>query len=307
VVRERVTSVDVAARAVHTSAGAFESRGPIIDCSGAAMLVARSLGDVQRLWPIASVWRYDDVEALDPAAFFRQMEATGRRGMVLDIPNIRRLPDEMLAGWAPHEATNLTKVADGTWMWQIPLFNAKMLSVGLVSRDEGLDDAALDAAVTQHHARSYRLRRRPVRPEGSVYDRIHRRAGFAQRAGRSASLDYLLLGDAFMFVDPIYSVGTSIAVNKALEAAALLVEGWNEARCLAFNQRNEALLARRTAAFEYWYSEDVRANDENTRRVLHYFPEMTTFQAGVTWQYARVVQATLELTRRVNAAAAHLC
>lgn len=304
---ERVTSVDIAGRAVHTSEGTWESRGPIIDCSGAAMLVARTLGDVQRLWPIASVWRYYDVDAVEPAAFFEQMEATGRRGMVIDIPNIRRLPDETLNGWAPHEATNLTKIADGTWMWQIPLFNAKMLSVGLVSRDEGIDEAALHAAVEQHHARSYRIRPRSVVPEGSVYDRVHRRAGFAQRAGKSASMDYLLLGDAFMFVDPIYSVGTSIAVNKALEAAALLVEGWTEARCQAFNERNEALLARRTAAFNYWYSEDVRANDENTKRVLHYFPEMTTFQAGVTWQYARVVQATLELTRKVNAAAARLC
>src|SRR6185503_20754946 len=99
----------------------------------------------------------------------------------------------------------------------------------------------------------------------------------------------------------------SIAVNKALEAAALLAEGWTEPWCQAFNERNEALLARRTAAFESWYSEDVRSQDENTKRVLHYFPEMTTFQAGVTWQYARVVQATLELTRRVNAATAHLC
>jgi flavin-dependent dehydrogenase len=120
-------------------------------------------------------------------------------------------------------------------------------------------------------------------------------------------MDYLLVGDAFMFVDPIYSVGTSIAVNKALEAAALVADGWTAPRCEAFNQRYDALLARRTAAFESWYSEDTRANDENTRRVLHYFPDMTRFQAGITWQYARVVQATLQLTRRVNAASASLC
>lgn len=307
VVRERVIKVDAAAHAVHTEQGTWESTGPIVDCSGAAMLVARSLGDVHKLWPIASVWRYDDIEAVDPPAFFRHLEATGRRGMVIDIPNIRRLPDEMLATWAPHEATNLTKIADGTWMWQIPLFGAKMLSVGLVSRDEGVDEAALDAAVERHHARGYRLRRRVVRPDGPVYDRVHRRSGFALRAGRSATKDYLLLGDAFMFVDPIYSVGTSIAVNKALEAAALLTEGWNDARCEAFHHRNELILARRTKAFEYWYSEQVREADESTLRVLEHFPEMTSFQAGITWQYARVVQATLDLTRRVNAAAAHLC
>jgi flavin-dependent dehydrogenase len=307
VVEERVTSLDVAGHVAHTESGSWESRGPIIDCSGAAMLVARSLGDVHKLWPIASVWRYYHIDGVDPPAFLRHMEATGRRGMVIDIPNIRRLPDEMLRDWAPHEATNLTKVADGTWMWQIPLFHAKMLSLGIVSRDDGVDEAALDEAAERHHARSYRIRPRPVRPGGSVYDQVHRRAGFALRAGRAATMDYLLVGDAFMFVDPIYSVGTSIAVNKALEAAALVADGWTAPRCEAFNQRYDALLARRTAAFESWYSEDTRANDENTRRVLHYFPDMTRFQAGITWQYARVVQATLQLTRRVNAASASLC
>jgi len=42
--------------------------------------------------------------------------------------------------------------------------------------------------------------------------------------------------------------------------------------------------------------------DPDTERVRRYFPAMTEFQAGITWQYARVVAATLQLTRRVTAA-----
>ena len=116
-------------------------------------------------------------------------------------------------------------------------------------------------------------------------------------------MKHILVGDAFMFIDPVYSVGTSIAVNKALEIAALLNDGgWTEARCAAFCERYEGLVAQRTRAFGSWYSDDARRADPSTARVRHHFPEMTEFQAGITWQYAKVVSATLALTSRVNAA-----
>src|SRR5581483_2482027 len=250
------------------------------------MLVASALGDVRPLWPIHSTWRYYDVAALEPAAFWRDADEKKRSALFIDIPRIRVLRDRAREDWRPEQATNLTKTEDGVWMWQIPLFGARMLSAGLVSRHGEIGAAELDRAVERHHAASYQLTPRAVDGDSasggaSVYDRVHSRSGFARRAGRAATLDYILVGDAFMFVDPVYSVGTSIAVNKAIEIGVLLNQGrWNAETCEAFCRRYENLLARRIAAFDYWYSDESRASDPNTERVRRYFPEMTAFQAG---------------------------
>jgi hypothetical protein len=300
VAAEKALSVDLDARVVRTDGCVYEVGKQIIDCSGGAMLVARTLGEVSELWPIHSAWRYYDVAGVRPEAFWEDLKASGKSHLFIDIPNIRLLP-EVEGSWRPEEATNLTQLEDGVWMWQIPLFRAKLLSVGIVSRHGPVSEEALDAAVGRAGARCYELG--GPRGGGDVYGRFHARSGFARRAARAATMSYILVGDAFMFVDPIYSVGTSIAVNKALEVAALLNGGgWTEARCEAYCGRYEGLLAERTRAFGSWYSDEARRADPNTERVRRYFPAMTEFQAGITWQYARVVAATLRLTRRVTAA-----
>jgi hypothetical protein len=301
-VEDAAVSIDLERKRVTTEQSVYQVEKQIIDCSGGAMLVASALGDVQELWPIHSAWRYYDVKELRPAAFWDELRAAGKSHLFIDIPNIRLVP-EVEATWLPHEATSLTKIEDGTWMWQIPLFGGKLLSLGIVSRHGPVTAEALDAAAARAHARCYAIEPRPA--SADVYGRFHARSGFARRAGRAATMSYILIGDAYMFIDPIYSVGTSIAVNKALEVAVLLNGGgWTEARCAAFCDRYEAIIAARTAAFTSWYSEAGRREDPGTARVRHHFPAMTEFQAGITWQYAKVVTATLALTRRVTSAIA---
>jgi flavin-dependent dehydrogenase len=306
VVREAVREIDVEGRLVRTERAEYVAREQIIDCSGGAMLVAKALSDVKSLWPIHASWRYCDVERVDEEAFWAHLRDTRRPWLFIDIPRVSVLQGEaMRPRWRPHEPTHLTKVRDGEWLWQIPLFGARRLSVGLVSRHGPVDRAALDATIEHHRSRAYVLRARPTDGAG-VYDRFHSVSGFARRAGRAAGSHYILVGDAFMFVDPIYSVGTSIAVNKALEVAALLNRGgWTSARCAAFCARYESLLRRRTAAFEHWYSESTREGDEGAARLRCRFPAMTAFQAGITAQYAKVVAATLRLTGEVGAAFAN--
>jgi hypothetical protein len=302
VVAERCTAIDVDAKVVRTPARTYRVRKQIIDCSGGAMLVASALGRVRSLWPIHSSWRYYDVARLRADAYWDDLRASGKRHLFIDIPRVRLLPEEHMKAWVPHEATNLTRIDDGTWMWQIPLFGARLLSVGIVTRHGPVGEEALAAAVADAHARCYEIEPRPV-GEG-IYDRFHARSGFARRAATpAATMSYVLVGDAFMFIDPIYSVGTSIAVNKALEVAVLINDGgFTEARCEAFSARYEALIAARTEAFESWYSDAGRGSDPETARVRARFPEMTEFQAGITGQYAKVVAATLQVTRRVTRA-----
>ena len=184
-------------------------------------------------------------------------------------------------------------------MWQIPLFRARLLSLGVVTRHGPVDEEELASLAGPHHARCYSIEPHP--PDDTVYGRFHSRSGFARRARRAATMKYILVGDAFMFIDPVYSVGTSIAVNKALEVATLLNDGgWTEARCAAFCERYEALVTERTEAFGSWYSDEARRADPGAARVREVFPQMSAFQAAITWQYAKVVGATLRVTRRVN-------
>lgn len=299
IVREHVVDVDVEGRAVRTEKGVYEAREQIIDCSGAAMLVATALGETSALWPIASTWRYLDVAALRPSAHWAHLAATRRETLFVDIPNIRLFPDSTRDAWMPQEATSLTQVRDGVWLWQIPLFGSSMVSVGFVSSDLTLGEKDLDAFIAEHLMKCYDAR--PRSGGHPVYDRVHTRTGFARRARQAATMGHILVGDAFMFVDPVYSVGTTIAVNKALEVATLLnAGGWTERRCANFNARYAKVLQKRTEAFGYWYSQQTREGDANTARVQRYFPQMTAFQAGITWQYAQVVSATLRLTGMVT-------
>jgi flavin-dependent dehydrogenase len=295
---ERVQEIDLARKIVVTDKTTYEVAGQILDCSGAAMLVARALNEVQSLWPIHSSWRYYDVLADEPDRFWEFLQETGRSWLAIDIPRLRLLP--LAPDWLPGQATTLTRVRDGVWLWQIALFRGKLLSAGVVSRHGPVSEADLDQIVSDFHARNYTLRPHPVGGT-TPYDRFHQRSGFALRASRAATKDYILIGDAFMFVDPIYSVGTSIAVNKALEAAAFLNRSaWNEKNIEGFCQRYERLIQQRTAAFRYWYSEEHLYADENTARVRQVFPQMTPFQAGISWRYAEVVNATLNLTSAVR-------
>jgi flavin-dependent dehydrogenase len=300
VARERVVRVDVGARVVATEATTYRVRRQIIDCSGGAMLVAEALGETRPLWPIHSTWRYLDVTAVDREAFWRDAAARGRRPLFIDIPNVRLLDMEP-AAFAPEQATNLTKVRDGVWLWQIPLFGARRLSVGLVSRHGEVASAELDDAIALHGAACYKLAPRP--PGEGIYDRVHRRSGFARRALRAATMDYILVGDAFMFVDPVYSVGTALAVNKALEVSAALNRGpWTPAARDAYVARYESLLARRVEAFASWYDEATRQAAPGAAALAARFPAMRPFHASITHEYARVVEGTLTLTREANEA-----
>ena len=289
IVRERVLHVDVPARRVTTDRGVYESVGPILDCSGPAMVVASALGEIERLFPTGATWAYWDVESADPAAFFDHVRANGMRYLRYDAMRRRVLPDQTeLAGWAPIRTTYLTRLSGNVWSWQIPLFGGRLLSYGVISREEQLDPERYRRIALESAAPGYTLRAR--RSDGdSPFDRVHHRAGFARRARRAATRDYVLLADAFAFADPVYSVGTALAVNKALELAdTLLTTGWTEDACARYAHGCDVLLARAMQAFELWYRGEVVTSDTAAEEVQNGFLTGTAFQVQVARHYGNV-------------------
>lgn len=289
VVRERVIAVDVASRRVTTDRGVYESAGPILDCSGPAMVVASSLGEVERLFPIAATWGYWDVESADADAFHAAVHAEGKRYLRYDAMRRRVLAEAgELPGWAPIRTTYLTRLSGEVWSWQIPLFGGRLLSYGLISRGEPLDPESYRRIALEGAAPGYQLRARSG-DGSSPFDRLHHRAGFARRARLAATADYVLLADAYAFADPVYSVGTALAVNKAIEVAeALRTTGWTDEACGRYAHGCEVMLARAMQAFDLWYRGEVMTSDRAAADVQHHFLTGTAFQVQVARHYGNV-------------------
>ena len=286
IARERVLDVDVAAHTVRTDARTYRVAKQILDCSGPAMVVARSLGIVREQWPVYARWAYLDVVETDNDAFFRDMEARGAGFSTYDAVNDRHIHGAMSDGWVPSRTTLLHQVRSGTWIWQIPLFRGTRLSVGVVSREGKVSDEAFWEIVEGHINPMYKVRRRPASGE-TAYDRIHVRNHFAVLASPAASKDYVLVADALGFSDPIYSVGTALATNKAIELAALLNDGgWSAEKAAAWNRDHEDLYERANAAFDAWYTGEVLTDHSLSGDIQRNFLVGTAFQVGIATHYS---------------------
>ncbi|MCB9506099.1 MAG: hypothetical protein H6697_00350 [Myxococcales bacterium] len=302
VVEARVSSVDVESRVVATDTGTYRVRRQILDCSGPAMVVARAVDDVHELWPVYARWAYFDIDALDDGEFWRALERDGTPLSRYDTRDGRLIGGRATEGWAPSRSTILNRVRDGVWIWQIPLYDRRLLSLGVVSRHGPVSEEELAATARDHVAPCYRLKRRP--PGREPYDKEHVRNRFAQRATVAATDAYILVGDAFAFADPVYSVGGALAVNKAIEVAALLLDGdgWNDEKCARYCETYDALYARAIQAFDYWYSGEVIQTDAEASEVQSNFLEGTAFQVDVVRHYGGVLNDVAATARlEVNA------
>jgi flavin-dependent dehydrogenase len=288
--RERVRQIDHGTTVVHTDQCTYAVEKQILDCSGPGMVVARALGEVTEVRPAFATWTYFDVVENDISKFWTFIRDTNRQYSRYNITQRRVLPGTEEKGWSPSDTTILTQLEDDLWSWQIPLYNKTLLSFGLVSREAKITADKLFELAEKTHLPHYTLRRRP-QDRSSPYNRVHTRNRFANRAASAATMDYILVGDACAFADPVYSVGGGMAVNKAIEVAALLNQGeWTEEKCTLWCEDYERLFARSLDAFDLWYSGDLLKNDSAAREVQNNFLIGTGFQVGIATHYADVVE-----------------
>ena len=132
-------------------------------------------------------------------------------------------------------------VADG-WFWMIPLPDG-VTSVGFVGTAAAFRArpgspaemlaARIAAAPTVRARLAGAERLGPVRTTGN----------YSYRAGRSFGEGWLMIGDAFAFLDPVFSSGVMLAMESAARGAAV-AEAWlaNPARGRALARRNERAL-----------------------------------------------------------------
>lgn len=138
------------------------------------------------------------------------------------------------------------------WMWQIPLRNG-MTSVGLVAPGDYLRarEGSIDAFFEAHVARHPHLG--SILSRGGPTNRLQATGNFSYKSTEAAGDCHVKVGDAYGFLDPIFSTGVHLALTSAGEAAAAIRD------CLANPMRRAARLAaydrsvRRRLSFVSWF------------------------------------------------------
>ncbi|MGH7296235.1 MAG: hypothetical protein ACRELB_14940, partial [Polyangiaceae bacterium] len=198
IVRERIASVDVASRTVTTDQGTWVAKELILDCTGPARLVARSLGLAREVWPVWASWAYHDVLDVDDERLFEVLRR-GDKAFFRYSELLRKVePSTRYDEFRPSCCTNLTLVADGVWTWQIPLYRATRLSVGVVSRHGPVSEEQYRDIVSRTIAPQFRTQLRPWDRSGP-FNGFHVRNRFAWAADRFAGDGWALVGDAAFF------------------------------------------------------------------------------------------------------------
>ncbi|PKN54964.1 MAG: hypothetical protein CVU56_23800 [Deltaproteobacteria bacterium HGW-Deltaproteobacteria-14] len=297
VLKERVVDVDVANHIVRTEKTTFRVRRQIVDCSGQAMVVGRSTATVDDLFPMFARWGYYDVTKVAPERFAADVAASGKAYLEYDLGECRVRESDRSAPWDVSHSSILTQLGDGLWSWQIALYDRTVLSFGVVSRSGPVAVDALDELAMTTHSPVFELARRTA-SRGDAFSRDHVRNNFARRASPVATMDYILLADAAMFADPIYSTGTGFAAMSAVELAWLLEgDGWTEEKCASYLERYDRTMSMALDAFDTWYRDELLHADAAAAPAVQDVLQGTLFQRTLLTGYRGAMTAAERIDR----------
>jgi flavin-dependent dehydrogenase len=180
---------------VHTSRGTERARY-VIDATGQDALFAHREKSMRRIedFGLAAVFRHFDGLSDE---VWHELSVTGQG-------NIRVL------------------IIDEGWVWVIPLAG-KRVSVGVVSRKRGIDFELFE----QTYANSPMLQRLTV---GAHKTDLRIIRNFSYRNAKTRGPRWACLGDAALFLDPVFSSGVSLAMLGGEKFADVLVPALRENR-----------------------------------------------------------------------------
>jgi flavin-dependent dehydrogenase len=120
-----------------------------------------------------------------------------------------------------------TEPGSGGWFWYIPLEN-DITSIGIVANPEYLlKNRGQDLAKIFHEEieKCEPCRRRVG--DGTRVDKIYSILDYSYRSKQNAGNGFILIGDAYGFLDPIYSSGVLLALKMAELAADAIHDAFN--------------------------------------------------------------------------------
>lgn len=120
-----------------------------------------------------------------------------------------------------------TEPGSGGWFWYIPLEDG-ITSVGIVANPEYLlKNRGQDLAKIYHEEieKCEPCKRRVA--EGTRVDKIYSILDYSYRSKHNAGNGFIIIGDAYGFLDPIYSSGVLLALKMAELAADAIHDAFN--------------------------------------------------------------------------------
>jgi flavin-dependent dehydrogenase len=120
-----------------------------------------------------------------------------------------------------------TEPGSGGWFWYIPLEN-DITSVGIVANPEYLVQGRGQdlAKILQEEIDKCEPVRKRVAP-GERVDKIYSILDYSYRSKHNAGNGFIIIGDAYGFLDPIYSSGVLLALKMAELAADAIHDAFN--------------------------------------------------------------------------------
>jgi len=120
-----------------------------------------------------------------------------------------------------------TEPGSGGWFWYIPLEN-DITSVGIVADPEYLVQGRGQdlAKILQEEIDKCEPVRKRVAP-GTRVDKIYSILDYSYRSKHNAGNGFIIIGDAYGFLDPIYSSGVLLALKMAELAADAIHDAFN--------------------------------------------------------------------------------
>lgn len=210
----------------------------VVDATGQACLLARKLG-----------WRRPD-PTLNKVAHFAHYRGGFR-------PTAGAADGDPLHH-ASYATTTQVHAVPGGWLWYIPLRD-DIVSVGAVldarhDRDSrGDPQARFDAAVAScPRLRGWLAGAQQTMPVQTISNISYLNDCFVGNG-------FVLVGDASMFVDPIFSAGVALAMRGGIYAAEAILEGLaandlSAARLAVYEERIRLPMARIFRMIHNWYA-----------------------------------------------------
>lgn len=141
---------------------------------------------------------------------------------------------------------------DGGWFWMIPLKDGTM-SVGAVCRSGYLKDCQkdLDKFLWKTISQSPDVARRLRNAKMTMATKAT--GNYSYFSDHLVGKNYILIGDAFAFIDPVFSSGVHLALTSGIRAVDVIEASMNENPNLAKIQREYERKSKRAMKILSWF------------------------------------------------------
>lgn len=245
--QETIIDINLIKNLVVTDKNTYHFRKYLLDCSGPAMVIANKLGlvsPIDKFEGMKAQWSYWTIDRLNS-------------------------DKDSWAHW-----TVLNKIASDSWIWQIPIYNSSILSMGMLHRGEPLPDDEFLKYTLERSAACYKLtsivknHQRAIKP---YMKKVHSRLHYSKRSEKCSGKNWILVGDAYCFADPVYSVGSGVAMLEAITVANNLNINKGRFDHVWYERKCNALIKTVIDGIGTWYSGTAfnkKVNQEINQTIL---------------------------------------